>query len=242
VRRDGAADAEKNEIKPWLREQWCIPPEADAAFVCAMEDVLEVYHRPYDAKRPLVALDEASKQLVGETVAPLPAAPGQPERFDYEYVRNGTANLFMVSEPLLGWRAVQVTQRRTAKDYAEVLRWLAEDVHPDATVIVLVQDNLNTHTLASLYEAFPPEQARRLAERFEVHYTPKHGSWLNVAEIELSVLGRQCLDRRIASAEELRREVAAWEAERNERAVAVRWRFTTTEARIKLHRLYPSLP
>jgi len=207
-----------------------------------MEDVLEVYHRPYDAKRPLVALDEASKQLVGEVVQPLPPEPGQPERFDYEYVRNGTANLFMVSEPLLGWRSVQVTRRRTAKDYAEVLRWLAEDVHPDAEVIVLVQDNLNTHTLASLYEAFPPEQARRLAERFEVHYTPKHGSWLNVAEIELSVLARQCLDRRIASAEELRREVAAWEAERNERGVEVRWRFTTAEARIKLHRLYPSLP
>jgi hypothetical protein len=135
-----------------------------------------------------------------------------------------------------------VTERRTAKDYAEVLRWLAEDVHPDAEAIVLVQDNLNTHTLASLYEAFPPEQARRLAERFKVHYTRKHGSWLNVAEIELSMLARQCLDRRIASAEELRREVGAWEAERNERAVEVRWRFTTAEARIKLHRLYPSLP
>ena len=222
--------------------QWCIPPQANAEFVCAREDVLEVYHRPFDAKRPLVALDEASKQLVGEAVEPIPAAPGRPERFDYEYVRNGTANLFMVSEPLLGWRAVQVTERRTARDYAEVLRWLAEDVHPDAEVIVLVQDNLNTHTLASLYEAFPPEQARRLAERFEMHYTPRHGSWLNVAEIELSVLARQCLDRRIASAEELRQEIAAWEAERNERAVGVRWRFTTAEARIKLHRLYPSLP
>jgi len=206
-----------------------------------MEDVLEVYHRPYDAKRPLVCLDEASKQLVGEVVQPLPPAPGQPERCDYEYVRNGTANLFMVSEPLLGWRAVQVTERRTAKDYAEVLRWLAEDVHPDAEVIVLVQDNLNTHTLASLYEAFPPEQARRLAARFEVHYTPKHGSWLNVAEIELSVLARQCLGRRIDNPEELRREVAAWEADRNERGVEVKWRFTTADARIKLHRLYPSL-
>jgi hypothetical protein len=207
-----------------------------------MEDVLEVYHRPYDEKRPLVALDEASKQLVGEVVQPLPPEPGQPERFDYEYVRHGTANLFMISEPLLGWRHVAVTERRTAKDYAEVLRWLAEEVHPEAETIVLVQDNLNTHTLASLYEAFPPEQARRLAERFEVHYTPKHGSWLNVAEIELSVLSRQCLDRRIDSAEELGREVAAWEEERNERAVEIRWRFTTAEARIKLHRLYPSLP
>ena len=206
-----------------------------------MEDVLEVYHRPYDERRPLVALDEASKQLVGEVVQPLPPQPGQPERFDYEYVRNGTANLFMISEPLLGWRHVAVTERRTAKDYAEVLRWLAEEVHPEAEKVVLVQDNLNTHTLASLYEAFPPEQARRLAERFEVHYTPKHGSWLNVAEIELSVLSRQCLGRRVASAEELGREVAAWEEERNERAVEIRWRFTTADARIKLHRLYPSL-
>jgi hypothetical protein len=206
-----------------------------------MEDVLEVYHRPYDPKRPLVALDEASKQLVGEVVQPLPAEPGQPERFDYEYVRNGTANLFMISEPLLGWRSVHVTQRRTAKDFAEVLRWLVEDVHPDAEKVVLVMDNLNTHKLASLYEAFPPEQARRIAARLEIHHTPKHGSWLNVAEIELSVLARQCLDRRIESEEELRREVSAWEGERNERAVEVRWRFTTADARIKLHRLYPSL-
>ena len=186
-------------------------------------------------------MDEASKQLVGEVVQPLPAEPGQPERFDYEYVRNGTANLFMISEPLLGWRAVHVTERRTAKDFAEVLRWLVEDVHPDAERVVLVMDNLNTHKAASLYEAFPPEQARRIAERLEIHHTPKHGSWLNVAEIELSVLARQCLDRRINSAEELRREVGAWEEERNERAVEVRWRFTTADARIKLHRLYPSL-
>jgi hypothetical protein len=206
-----------------------------------MEDVLEVYHRPYDERRPLVTLDEASKQLVGEVALPLPPLPGQPQRFDYEYVRHGTANLFMVSEPLLGWRAVQVTQRRTARDYAEVLRWLAEDVHPDAEVIVLVQDNLNTHRLASLYEAFEPERARRIAERFEVHYTPKHGSWLNVAEIELSVLSRQCLDRRIGSLAELEREVAAWEEARNEQGAKVRWRFTTEQARIKLHRLYPSI-
>ena len=232
---------EKNEIKPWLREQWCIPPKANAEFVCAMEDVLDVYHRPYDEKRPQVCLDEASKQLVGEVVQPVPAAPGRPERFDYEYVRNGTANLFMASEPLLGWRAVQVTERRTARDFAEVLRWLAEDVYPDAEAIVLVMDNLNTHKLASLYEAFPAGQARRIAGKFEVHHTPKHGSWLNVAEIELSVLARQCLDRRIGSAEELKREVGAWEAERNERAIGVKWRFTTADARIKLHRLYPSL-
>jgi len=206
-----------------------------------MEDVLEVYHRPYDERRPLVALDEASKQLVGEVVQPLPPEPGQPERFDYEYVRHGTANLFMVSEPLLGWRAVKVTERRTAKDFAEVLRWLVEDVHPDAAKVVLVMDNLNTHKVASLYEAFPPEQARRIAARLEIHHTPKHGSWLNVAEIELSVLARQCLDRRIGGAAELRHEVAAWEGERNERQVEVRWRFTTSDARIKLRRLYPVL-
>ena len=222
-----------------MKEQWCLPPEQDAEFVCAMEDVLDVYHRPYDEKRPLIALDESSKQLIGETVQPLPAEPGQPERFDYEYVRNGTANLFMISEPLLGWRAVQVTERRTAKDFAEVVRWLAEDVHPEAEKLVLVMDKLNTHKLASLYDAFPPEQARRIAERLEIHYTPKHGSWLNVAEIELSVLSRQCLNRRIESIDELRNEVAAWEEARNEKQVEVRWRFTTADARVKLRRLYP---
>jgi len=224
-----------------LREQWCIPPEASAEFVCAMEDVLEVYHRPFDEKRPQVCLDEASKQLVGEVVQPIPAQPGQPERFDYEYVRNGTANLFMISEPLAGWRHVMVTERRTAKDFAEVLRWLAEDVYKEAEKIVLVMDNLNTHKLASLYEAFEPEQARRLAERFEVHHTPKHGSWLNVAEIELSVLSRQCLDRRIESTDELWKELEAWEVERNDRQVGVNWRFTTADARIKLKRLYPAI-
>jgi hypothetical protein len=159
-----------------LKEQWCIPPEANAEFVCAMEDVLDVYHRPYDEKRPLVCLDEASKQLIGEVIEPIPAGPGQPERFDYEYTRNGTANLFMVSMPLLGWRAVHVTERRTAVDFAEVVRWLAEEVHEEAEKVVLVMDNLNTHELASLYEAFPPEQARRIAEKLEIHHTPKHGS------------------------------------------------------------------
>jgi hypothetical protein len=206
-----------------------------------MEDVLDVYHRPYDPARPVVAVDETSKQLVGEAVQPLPPEPGQPERFDYEYVRNGTANLFMISEPLAGWRHVMVTERRTAKDFAEVVRWRAEDVYPEAERVVLVMDNLNTHKLASLYQAFEPEQARRIAERIEVHHTPKHGSWLNVAEIELSVLARQCLDRRIASADELLDEVAAWEDERNDRAVGIKWRFTTADARIKLRRLYPAI-
>jgi hypothetical protein len=198
-----------------------------------------VYHRPFDAQRPLIALDESSEQLIGETKEPLPASPGRPERFDHEYVRNGTADLFMISEPLLGWRAVKVTERRTAKDFAEVVRWLAEDVHPEAEKLVLVMDNLNTHELASLYEAFPAEQARRIAAKLEIHHTPKHGSWLNVAEIELSVLSRQCLNRRIESIEELRKEVAAWEEARNERQVEVKWQFTTADARIKLRRLYP---
>jgi hypothetical protein len=219
-----------------------IPPAASGEFVARMEDVLEVYHRPFDERRPLVCLDEVPVQLVGETRTPLPAAPGRLERYDYEYVRNGTANLFMAFEPLLGWRAVEVTERRTAKDLAEVLRWLAEDVHAEAKKVVLVTDNLNTHTPACLYEAFAPARARAIAERLEWHYTPKHGSWLNMAEIELAALAKQCLGRRIGSLEELREEVAAWHEERNERMVEARWQFTTAKARIKLHRLYPSLP
>jgi DDE superfamily endonuclease len=228
-------------LKPHLRAQWCIPPKASAEFVCAMEDVLDVYHRPYDPRRPQVCVDEGTKQLVGEVATPVPARPGQVERFDYEYVRNGTANLFVATQPLLGWRAVQVTERRTAKDWAAFIRWLVEDVFPEAEKVVLVMDNLNTHKLASLYEAFPPDVARRLAERLEVHHTPKHGSWLNMAEIELSALAGQCLDRRLADLAALRREVAAWEAERNEREVEVNWQFTTADARIKLRQLYPAV-
>jgi hypothetical protein len=224
-----------------LKEQWCIPPQSNAEFVAAMEDVLEVYHRPYDEKRPLVCLDEASRQLIGEIVEPIPAQPGQPERIDYEYVRNGTANLFMIFEPLLGWRYVEVTERRAAKDLADVLRWLVEDVHADAEKVVLVTDNLNTHTPACLYEAFAPERAWRIAEKLEWHYTPKHGSWLNMAEIELSVLSPQCLSGRIESREEMQQQVRAWKDERNEREVKVQWRFTTADARIKLRKLYPSL-
>ena len=206
-----------------------------------MEDILDVYHRPLDARRPLICLDETSKQLIGEVMQPLPAEPGQPERFDYEYVRNGTANLFMLFAPLQGWRAVRVTERRTAQDFAEIVRWLVEDLYPDAEQVVLVADNLNTHTPAALYTVFAPEQARRIAERIEWHYTPKHGSWLNMAEIELSVLFRQCLDRRIDAQAELEQVVATWEAKRNARGVVAQWRFTTTDARIKLRRLYPSL-
>jgi hypothetical protein len=218
-----------------------IPPKSDAAFVAAMEDVLEVDHRPYNERRPLVCLDETSKQLVGEVVEPIPAEPGCPERFDSEYLRNGTANLFMIAEPLLGWRAVRVTERRTATDFAAVVRWLVEEVHEEAEVVVLVMDNLNTHRVASLSEAYPPERARRIAARLEIHHTPVHGSWLNMAEIELAVLAAQCLDQRIGSRGELEREVAAWEEARNERQVEVRWQFPTADARIKLRRLYPAI-
>ena len=222
-----------------MRRMWCILPEQDAEFAAGMEDVLDVYHRPYDEKRPLVCLDEAGKQLIGETILPIPAEPGQPERFDHEYVRNGVMNLFMLTMPLLGWRAVRVTDRRTMVDFAEVVRWLVEEVCEEAEKVVLVMDNLNTHKIASLYEAFPPERARRIAEKLEIHFTPKHGSWLNMAEIELSVLARQCLARRIETRADLERHVSAWEGARNESGEVIRWRFTTADARIKLRRLYP---
>jgi DDE superfamily endonuclease len=216
-----------------------IPPEQDAEFVCAMEDVLEVYHRPYDPRRPQVCLDETNRQLVKETRNPIPAAPGRPATADYEYERNGTVNLFMMFEPLAGRRHVLVTERRTAKDYAHAIRHLLDVVYPEAEKIVLVQDNLNTHKLASLYEAFPPEDARRLSNRLEVHYTPKHGSWLDMAEIELGILQRQCLDRRLPDRDTVTTEVAAWQLDRNAAECRVDWRFTTANARIKLRRLYP---
>ena len=206
-----------------------------------MEDVLEVYKRPYDPKRPVVCLDETRKQLIGETRTPVPAAPGQVAHYDCEYVRNGVANIFMIFEPLAGQRDVEVTVRRTKKDYAQCLRKLSDERYPDAEIIVLVQDNLNTHSPASLYEAFEPAEAKRLAERFEFHYTPKHGSWLDMAEIELGILGRQCLSQRIDNIEELRRQVNAWEKSRDKADVKVDWQFTTTDARIKLKRLYPSV-
>jgi hypothetical protein len=206
-----------------------------------MEDVLEVYKRPYAPRRPVVCLDETSKQLIGEMQTPVPAAPGQVAHYDCEYVRNGVANLFMICEPLAGQRDVEVTDRRTRKDYAECLRKIADEMYPDAEVIVLVQDNLNTHSPASLYEAFDPAEAKRLADRFEFHYTPKHGSWLDMAEIELGILGRQCLSRRIDNVDGLRREVKAWNRTRNAAGTRVNWQFTTADARIKLRRLYPSI-
>ena len=206
-----------------------------------MEDVLDVYQRPYDPRRPQVCLDEASKQLIGETRRAIPAAPGREVREDYEYVRNGTANLFMMFEPLAGRRHVEVTDRRTKKDWAQVVKRLVDERYPTAEKIVLVMDNLNTHTPASLYEAFEPAEAKRLADKLETHYTPKHGSWLDMAEIEIGILNRQCLNRRLDRVEQLRTEVAAWEHDRNHRTVKVNWRFRTADARIKLKRLYPSI-
>jgi hypothetical protein len=205
-----------------------------------MEDVLEVYHRPHDPDRPVVCLDETSKQLIVETRVPIPAKPGQPARYDYEYQRNGTANLFMMFAPLEGWRHVEVTDRHTAVDYAKILKDLSDKHFSGAAKIVLVQDNLNTHRPASLYEAFPAEEARRLVKRFEWHYTPKHGSWLDMAESELSVVSSQCLDRRIPDKQTLIKEVAAWEEARNKNHAKADWQFTTADARIKLKRLYPS--
>ncbi len=205
-----------------------------------MEDVLEVYKRPYDPKHPVVCLDETSKQLIGEVRMPVPAASGQVAHYDYEYVRHGVANIFMIFEPLAGQRDVEVTDRRTKKDYAECLRKISDEMYPDAEQIVLVQDNLNTHSPASLYEAFEPIEAKRLADRFELHYTPKHGSWLDMTEIELGILGRQCLSRRIDNVDELRHEVKEWETARDAAETKANWQFTTADARIKLRRLYPS--
>jgi len=204
-----------------------------------MEDVLAVYTRPHDAKRPLVCLDEAAKQLTSETRVPIPMAPGRPARHDYEYKRNGAVSLFMLFAPLGGWRHVSVSAHRGAIDYAHVLKALSDVHFPKAEAITLVQDNLNTHTPASLYRAFPPDEARRIANRFEWHYTPKHGSWLNMAEAELSVLARQCLARRIPDIATLEEQVAAWLLRRNKHHVKAEWRFTTQDARIKLKNLYP---
>ena len=229
----------KNELKPWLKQSWCIPPGQSAEFVCAMEDVLEVYQRPYDGNEVLVCMDETSKQQVKETRVPRPAAPGLSAAYDYE--RNGVSSLFMLFAPLDGWRRVEVRERRTKVDWAHVIKKLVDEDYPDRDRSVLVMDNLNTHKLSSLYEAFEPAEARRIAERLEIHYTPKHGSWLNMAEIEIGVLARQCLDRRIANQDILRGEVNAWQNQRNRDVIRVDWRFTTEDARIKLKSLYPSI-
>ncbi|MGB9105526.1 MAG: IS630 family transposase [Terriglobales bacterium] len=229
----------KTFLKPHLKQQWVIAPQASAGFVANMEDVLEVYQRPHDPSCPLVCLDETSKQMIIETRAPIPAAPGRKARHDYEYERNGVAHLFMMFAPLEGWRHVKVTDRHAAVDYAHVLKDLSDTHFPGAAKIVLVQDNLSTHTPASLYAAFPAAEARRLSERFEWHYTPKHGSWLDMAESELGVLAIQCLNRRIPDKSTLIEEVAAWLNNRNKHHVKADWRFTTDDARVKLKRLYP---
>jgi hypothetical protein len=222
-----------------LKKEWCIPPKANGAFVAQMEEVLDLYEKPYDSRYPLVCMDETSKQLVSDVQSPLPPQPGQSARQDYEYERKGTSNLFLGFEPLRSQRHVQVTDHRTAVDWAHFMKDLAETHYPDAEKIVVVLDNLNTHGPGSFYEAFAPAEAKRLAARFEFHYTPKHGSWLNMAEIEWSALSRMCLDRRIPDKDTLTREISAWESERNAKAVTVEWRFTTDDARIKLKKLYP---
>jgi len=218
-----------------------IPPQQDAEFVAQMEEVLDLYSLPYDEEIPLVCMDEQPVQFLGETRVPIPAKPGHPARVDYEYERKGTANVFMFMEPLGGRRTVKIRERKTAVDWAHEIKELLDEGYPKADRVRLVMDNLNTHKIASLYEAFPPEEAHRFARRLEIHYTPRHGSWLNVAECELSSLTRQCLGRRIGDLETLRRETKAWERERNEKQTGVDWQFTVGNARIKLKRLYPQI-
>lgn len=207
-----------------------------------MEDTLEVYLRPYDPMRPVVCMDESTKQLLDEVRLPIPGQKGTPQRYDSEYRRNGVASLFLAFEPLAGWRKVQVTEQRTRRDWAHFIKSLLDEQYPDCERVVLVMDNLNTHSGASLYETFAPAEALRLLRRLELHYTPKHGSWLNMAEGEFSVLQKQCLDRRIGDSEILQQEIAAWQTQRNREAVGADWTFTTEDARVKLRKLYPSFP
>jgi DDE superfamily endonuclease len=220
---------------------WCIPPEQNAAFVCAMENVLEVYKRPYDPLHPMVCMDETSKQLVGEIQKPIHLSAGQPLRYDYEYHRNGVTNIFMLCEPLRGWRKVNITARKTRSDWAGQMKELVDVHYPHARRITVVMDNYPTHQASSLYEAFTPQQARRLLEKLELVYTPKHGSWLNMAEIELCALGRQCTDGRISDLSMLIKITGIWERDRNNRSIRIDWQFTTEDARIKLRRLYPKM-
>lgn len=230
---------DSNELKPWLKEEWCIPPEQNAEFVYHMEDVLDVYHRPFDPERPMICFDETPVQLISETRQSIPMQAGHPTRYDYEYCRQGTANLFMFFAPLLNWRHVQVTERRTKKDWAWCMHDLVYRYFPNAKQCIVVEDNLNTHSPAALYEVFEPAKAKSILDRLEFHFTPKHGSWLNMAEIELSVIGRQCLSGYIPDIVTLEHETSAWENERNAKEATVEWRFTTSDARIKLKKLYP---
>ena len=225
-------------MKPWLVQEWCIP-QASAEFVAAMEDVLEVYQRPYDADYPVVCLDEASRQLIEETRPSLPVEPGNCKKVDYEYRRNGVVDMFMMFEPLAGQRYVEVLDTRKRVDFAYCIQQLVDVHYPDCKKIVLVMDNLNTHSTASLYEAFSPEVALRLASKLEIHYTPKHGSWLDMAEIEIGVMSRQCLKGYLSDKASVMKQVQAWCNERNNRKVSVDWQFTTSDARVKLKSLYP---
>jgi hypothetical protein len=223
-----------------LKAYWCIPPQQNAAFVAAMEDILEVYTRPYDPNLPVVCMDEKPYQKLDHIRDPLPARPGSIEKVDSEYKREGTCSIFIFTEPLGGWRYAEALERRTKTDWANMTKWLLNEQYPDAEKVIYVQDNLNTHNISSLYEAFPPEEAFRLAQRLEIHYTPKHGSWLNIAECELSALAVQCLgDRRIPDIETLNKELSFWHTQRNQKQKGVDWQFTMDDARIKLKRLYP---
>jgi hypothetical protein len=228
-----------NDLKPWQQEEWCIPPDKSGEFVSRMEDVLDVYTQPEDPKHPMVCIDELSKQLVSETRVPLPLAPGQPRRYDYEYERQGTCNIYLIFAPFRGRRWVKVTDHRGYHDWAGLMRDLVDVHFPEADCITVVVDNLNVHVAGALYETFEPAEAKRILAKLEIHYTPKHGSWLNMAEIELRVLNGQCLDRRMGTVRLVEREVTAWAIERDATHATVDWRFTTAEARIKLKRLYP---
>ena len=228
-----------NKLKPWQRKAWCVP-KVDAEFVYHMEDVLDLYAEPPDSRYPVVSFDETPTQLIGETRIAFPMEPGHPQRYDYEYRRHGTANLFVFYDINSGWRHVKVTDSRTKADFAECMRELVDKHRPNAERIRVVLDNLNTHKLSTLYEAFEPDEARRIVQKLEFHYTPKHGSWLNMVEIEIGVLGRQCLNRRIPTKDELRREIAAWQKARNAQKARIKWMFSVDDARAKLGRVYPS--
>ncbi len=228
-----------NELKPWQEEEWCIPPEQNGEFVCRMEDILDIYTQPEDLKYPKVCIDELSKQLVGETRVPVPLEPGKPRRYDYEYERKGTCNIYMIFAPFRGQRWAKVTEHRGYRDWAYLMRDLVDVHFPEAECITVVVDNLNTHVGGALYETFEPAEAKRILAKLDLRYTPKHGSWLNMAEIELRVLNGQCLDRRIGEVRIVEREVTAWVADRDAAHATVDWRFTTDDARIKLKRLYP---
>ena len=228
----------ENDLKPWRKDMWCIP-QVGADYVAHMEDVLDLYAEEPDPTRPVVCFDESPTQLIGEVRQPVPAAPGRLERYDCEYKRNGTANLFVVLDVHRPWRKVKVTERRAAEDYAQCMRELVDVDYPNAERIRVVQDNLSIHSAGSLYQAFPPAEARRILRRLEFHYTPKHASWLNMVEIEIGVLRSQCLDRRIDTKEQLESEIAAWERQRNASAARIKWMFTTDKARAKMGRAYP---